>query len=160
MDAASWVAVFQRIPPDKEDLLVIVTTSGVEIVVQKIIRADSDFVILKGRISGAVDAARAVLMPFDEINNVAVNKQLLDTEILALFGYDASSEAAAVKPEPVAAKPAAQGPAPVSPSKPAAPSPSWAQGAAPASARTPSKSIFLERLRARLGGDSSKPDNT
>ena len=156
MDASSWVGVFQRIPPDKEDFLMIVTTSGVEIVIQKIIRIDAEFLILKGRISGAMDAARAVLMPYNQINNLCVNKQLQDADILTVFGCDGGSE------RPVSSPPKAEtnthaDEAPVEHAAPF-PEPPLAPAAAPILAQpsssrgsAPSKSIFLQRLRARLG---------
>lgn len=161
MDAASWVSVFQRIPPEKEDLLVIVTTSGIELIIQKIVRVEAEFVIVKGRLSGATDAARAVLMPYDQINNLAINKQLLEPDILTAFGFSGSSTsvtaapAAPAKaedgslPAPSPKEDVAAAPATASPSQ----RPALTKGSAP-----PSKSLFLERLRARLGTESSKTD--
>lgn len=160
MDAASWVSVFQRIPPEKEDLLVIVTTSGIELIIQKIVRVEAEFVIVKGRLSGATDAARAVLMPYDQINNLAVNKQLLEPDILTVFGFSGvttakEAPAAPAKaednslPSPSRKEDVAPAPATASPSQ----RPALTKGSGP-----PSKSLFLERLRARLGTESSKTD--
>jgi hypothetical protein len=109
----AWIAMFRRIPAELQDTLALGLTTGAEIVVQKIVKLDADFMIIRGRLAGTQDAGRVVLIPYSQLTFVAVIRDLKDTEIEAIFGKGAppalasmptlpTGEEAAPTPEPVA----------------------------------------------------------
>src|SRR5260370_41600132 len=86
MKESAWVGLIQRIPATQHDNLVAVTGTGAEIMVQKILILEDEFMIFRGRPAGSTDAPRILLMPFDQLNHLAFNKPLPEGEIKALFG--------------------------------------------------------------------------
>jgi hypothetical protein len=162
MQGPSWIAVFERIPAKLHNTLAITVSGGAEIILQSIVRLDSDYAILRGRMSGSTDAARLLVVPFDQIVNLAFTKQMLEHEVEALFGKamvapagEAAVPSPGTEPATVAAAEAAEEEAPsqgvAQPLRTSLPQPT-APGAAAAAkaAPPPSKSILLARLRARL----------
>jgi hypothetical protein len=154
MQAGSWIALLRRIPASQHDNLMVVTATGTELMVQKIVRLEEEFLIIRGRHSGSTDQGRVMMIPYTQLNYLAFQKALLEKEIQAIFGNLAGesefaqiaglTEAAAE--EPVLAEIAddddeeAAAPAPQASSKP----------------KPPSKSVLLARLRERLAnGDKS-----
>ena len=63
----SWIAMFRRIPGNLQDVLSLGLNTGAEIVVQKIIKLEPDFMIVRGRVAGTQDTGRIVLIPYAEI---------------------------------------------------------------------------------------------
>jgi hypothetical protein len=159
MQGTAWVELIKRIPAAHHDNLVAVTSTGAEIIVQRIMRLEEAFVILRGRPSGSTEEGRIMLLPWDQVNHIAFHKSLPETEIQKIFGngeaaapapgplVEKARETSAAEPEATAAAPApAKEPAPVpSPPAPAAGKP------APLS-----KSILLARLRARMANEIVK----
>ena len=82
----AWIALFRRIPTDLHDVVALGLTTGAEIVVQKIIKLDPDFMMIRGRLAGTQDAGRVVLIPYSQLTFVALLRDLKDTEIEAVFG--------------------------------------------------------------------------
>jgi len=182
MQGSAWLAVLGRIPALKHDCLVIVTTTGAEIVLREIVRVENDFMILRGRMAGSTDDGRVIILPFDQVTYFAFNKLLPEPEIQAMFGKSAptvqwtnvqapAAETAAPLPAPpepavpeFAAPPEAHAPtadaqgadAPRSagdgPAAPAA-----VDGKAAPKPAHPSKSLLLARLRARLANEDGGP---
>ena len=164
MQGSAWINLIRRIPEDQHDNLVAVTTAGAEIMVQRIILAEEEVLIFRGRPTGSTDQPRIIFLPFDQLNHLAFQKALPEPEIQAMFGSGTMSFAAApvVKAETVAATAAPvppsepqPAPCPPTPEKSVPPSPAPAAPAA-TKAAPPSKSILLARLRARLAGDAPK----
>jgi hypothetical protein len=150
MQGSGWLSVLGRIPPPQHNCLVILTTSGMEIMLREIVRMENDFIILRGRMAGSTDDGRAIILPFDQINYLGFNKMMSEAELQAMFGQsDAQSPPAA--PTPIEKPPAVAPPPAGTPPPAAAPG-----GKATAKAAHPSKSLLLARLRARLSGDGSK----
>lgn len=168
MQSASWVKLFEQVPTNLHDSLVLLTTTGTEIMVQAILRLESDFVIFKGRMSGTQDGGRIMIIPYDQIHTVAFAKRLLESDVDKIFRNRGSTQFAApielskgkqigeeedvaeeeeeVETTPVAAETvhvaAIEEPTPLpanDANKPAIPG-------------QPSKSLLLARLRARLAG--------
>lgn len=82
----SWIAMFGRLPVNYHDSLALTMATGAEIMVQSLLRLESDFVILRGRMAGSTDAARVIILPYDQITNVAFQKRMLEPEVEAIFG--------------------------------------------------------------------------
>jgi hypothetical protein len=160
----AWVDLIKRIPVAQHDNLVVVTATGAEIIVQRIMHLEEQFVILRGRPAGSTDPARVLLLPWDQLNHVGFHKALPESEIQRIFG----SENSVPMPEPLvekahegAATAEASAPAPEAGKEvaPAAPPVSATPAAVPAPAgkHVPmSKSLLLARLRARMASEVSK----
>jgi len=151
MQAGCWIALFRRIPATQHDNLVVVTNTGTEIMVQKIVRMEEDFMILRGRLSGSTDQGRVLMIPYLHLCYLAFSKPLLEKEIQAIFGSAAGEgEFAQIARAEVAEEEQlteqeieeleeeeeVEAPAVDPKSKP----------------KPPSKSILLARLRERLAG--------
>jgi hypothetical protein len=161
----SWVALFRQIPAHLHDVLVMSTATGAEIVLQKILVMEADYFVFRGRMSGSQDGGLVIILPYDQICNVAFNKRMLEPEVLEIFGNSSGFvAAAAVAPTPNGV--AANGDGPTEPAKmettaAAAASTSMEAKAEPAAAEPGpvkpgqvSKNTLLTRLRARLAGQS------
>src|SRR5262245_59531593 len=154
MLGSSWIDLLKRIPPAKQGLLVVVTASGLEFMVQKIIGLDRDFVILRGRLAGSADQGRIIMLPYDQIDNLAFNAILPEAEVCAMFGIAARESAtSASAPPPEAADQPLADPTPGPPDAFAQATPSDAPPGAGNPAKL-SKSVLLARLRARLATKS------
>lgn len=177
----AWIALLRRIPASYHDGLAVTLVTGAEIIVQSLLRLEPDFVILRGRMAGSTDPARVVVLPFNQIVNVAFLKRMLEAEVATIFGELQESAAAVDSSDgspqiqtrhehdgetPNGITDSARiSRAPTFSGSAAAPKPPGQASAAPLSlsdsqasevsverskSSAPSKSIFLERLRARL----------
>jgi len=150
MKGSAWVGLIRRIPEAQQDNLVAITATGAEIMVQKILVMDEEFIIFRGRPAGSTEAPRILFMPFDQLNHMAFNKPLQEAEIKKMFGSETVAPEAPAKAPP-APPIAAEQPASETPSSPVPrPANSPATPPAPLKGAPPSKSLLLERLRERL----------
>lgn len=169
MLAPSWVALIRQIPPTLHDCLVLITATGAEIMIQKILVLEQDYMVFRGRMSGVQDGGMVMVMPFDQISNLAFNKRMLEPEVRQIFS---NSEFVASAPDKTDAEKdaAAAAQAPISPTQTREemehdaaqvvlatastndPSPTPAEPIAKPT--QPSKSTLLARLRERLSGQS------
>jgi hypothetical protein len=148
--ASIWKALLQRIPPARQDILVLVTSAGIELMVKKIVRFDDDFVVVRGRLAGSSDQHRIAMLPYEHIDNIAFSVLVPDQEIHAIFGDEA--QAAPAPEEETALSAAGQ-----TPGLADSPKADPAGGPVPVPPQPKlSKSVLLARLRARLGGDPSR----
>src|ERR1043166_468568 len=84
-DNQAWIKMFQRIPGNLHESLAIVMPSGNEILIQKILKLEPDFVVLRGRLAGTQDY-RVMLLPYEQMTVITVMRILKDSEIDAIFG--------------------------------------------------------------------------
>ncbi len=164
MQGPSWIALFEQIPAKYHDNLALTMVTGAEIMMQSVLRLESDFAILRGRLAGSTDAGRVIILPYDQIVNVAFIRPLLEPEVKSIFGKilesptkqqeapsdeaDQADAAKAAKDSETQAFEPSQGedvPLRTLMTRPA-PAPAVAKN----QAQAPSKSILLARLRARL----------
>ena len=165
MQGASWISLFERIPAKYHDSLVLTMVTGAEIMLHSVLRLEDDFAIIRGRMAGSTDAARVIVMPYDQIVNVAFLKAMLETEVQTVFG--SVMQAPATRPaaetptdEAVRSESAEAAEEDASPEPEESPmrtivtrGPAGAAANAAAGksqVQAPSKSILLARLRARL----------
>jgi hypothetical protein len=119
----AWIALFRRIPGDLHDTLALGMTTGAEIVVQKIVRLDPDFMIIRGRLAGTQDAGRVVMIPYPQLTFVAIQRDLKDAEVDSLFGKSPPAALASQpatsenEPAPVAEEAAVDVPTAATPAK-------------------------------------------
>lgn len=170
MDNPAWIALIRKIPVEWHDCLALNLATGMEIVVQRVMRLDADYMIIHGRQTGTSDGGRLMVLPYDQLVNVAFNRRINDPVVQNMFGK--FEYAAPVK---TSAMPAADDAEETSPSQVGAPDLvedaepqehvtgltvslrsaqlAMAQEAAAAPGPKPpqpSKSILLARLRERL----------
>ena len=89
----AWIAMFRRIPTSLHEVLALGLTTGAEIVVQKIVKLEPDFMIIRGRLAGTQDAGRIVMIPYSQLTFVALLRDLKEVEIESIFGKGAPSVA-------------------------------------------------------------------
>jgi hypothetical protein len=160
MESGVWIAFFRRIPSSQHDALTLTTTIGTEIILQRFVRLERDFMIVKGRQSGSQDQAQVHVLPYNQIALVTFTKKMTDGEIQEAVGSPGAAGQLA-EPDDFALPQAANEPAAAE----AAPAPPVAEptnaGPPAASAKTalPSKSVLLARLRQRLAAEGGKPTN-
>jgi hypothetical protein len=160
----SWISLFEQIPAKYHDNLALTMVTGAEIMMQSVLRLESDFVILRGRLAGSTDAGRVIVLPYDQIVNVAFIRPLLEPEVQSIFGKllesptkqqeapsgeadqaDAAKAAKGSETEAVDTPNGEEVPLRTIMNRPAA-----APAVAKNQSQAPSKSILLARLRARL----------
>jgi hypothetical protein len=161
MQAPSWITLFERIPATLHDCLVLTLATGAEIMMQSVLRLESDYAIIRGRMAGSTDAGRVIVLPFDQIVNLAFAKRMLEPEVQAVFGdlltgaaepNSATGEEEEVEAQEITdVEECVDGPSqgPPTPMNTKLPQP---KESVPAKNKpvAPSKSILLARLRARL----------
>jgi hypothetical protein len=164
MQSSAWIALLRRIPQDQHDTLAIMTTVGIEINLQTILRVEEDYVVIRGRLAGTTDTGRVFFVPFSQINYLGFTKEVREAQIKALYGEApaaglAEPKSEAVSPAPAGVEPAESQAAPAAaPSPPSEPSSPLEPSRSPGSLKIPRKSGLLERLRARaLAGPNPRP---
>ncbi|MSU78740.1 MAG: hypothetical protein EXS16_11685 [Gemmataceae bacterium] len=142
----AWIAMFRRIPADLHHSLALGLTTGSEIVVQRIDKLEPDFMIIRGRLAGTQDSGRVVLIPYSQLTFVAIQKNLKDDEVEAIFGKGAPVGIA----DRVLAVPApSDTPVPESSDQPAPGEPA-AEEAESAKRSTSQRSALVAKLRNQL----------
>jgi hypothetical protein len=163
MQGSAWIGVLRRVPAHLHDALAFGLVTGAEVVVQQLIKFESEVVIVRGRMTGSTAEGRVLVVPYSHLVLVAFNRHLSETEAKQIFGKGAaallpmpdSAPAPAAAEAAPAAPPQAQEAAPAaavspSPAPPARAPAAKASEAGAAKLSPPSKSMLLARLRERL----------
>lgn len=103
MQSSAWKPLLRRIPAHQYHQLMLITTTGIEIAIQGIYRIEDDFMVIRGRQAGTMDAGRTLFVPFDQINFLGFQVSLPEAEVQALFGepsVPATPPPPAARPEP------------------------------------------------------------
>jgi hypothetical protein len=145
MQSADWVTLMGRIPADQRDNLILVTSTGIELAIQTVVRTEDQFLVVRGRMAGT-DTSRILFIPYANIAYLAFPKSVKEAQIRAMFGElepeSGAPELQAEAPAPEAAPDAAApqtGAAATNPTPPTPPPPT----------KAPDKRTMLERLRSR-----------
>jgi hypothetical protein len=152
MQAAAWIALFQRIPANHHDNLVVLTTTGAEVVLQAIAYLEPDYMVVRGRTAGSTDTGKVFVLPYDQIDYLGFSRRVSEPELKEIFGGRTPALAvpsAAVAP--AAPEPGAEPPPAAEAGPPAEPPPAQE---APKKPPQISRSILLARLRSRLSQDA------
>lgn len=155
MQRQEWVDLIERIPAQHQEALGLVTSGGVNLSLQSVMRLEEAYMMVRGRLVGSTDAGQLFFIPYDQINCMVLTRPLKDFEVQAWFGGAPAADGAPKPAEGAAGEPA--------PEEPAA----AAQGLSTslqAGAPLPGKAAILERLRKRTGGSApgtvKKPEPT
>ena len=150
MQSAAWKAIFNRIPREHHEIMMVVTSIGIEINVKSIQLLEPDYVVIRGRLGGTTDAGRLFFVPYDQINYVTFNKEIKEDQVAEMLGTEAPPPKAAIpdgdslkKADAEAAAAAAATAAKEEAALPPAPT-------EPAKAAPPGKMALLERIRSRV----------
>src|SRR5262245_8537336 len=133
-----WIALFRKLPGDLQDALALGLTTGAEIITQRIIKLESEFMVTRGRLAGTTDPGRLLMIPYAQLTYVSITRVLTETEIEQLFGKvdpgptSAAAQSAAATAEPATVKETTPG------------------VNAPKKQDAPSKTVLLAKLRDRL----------
>jgi hypothetical protein len=158
----------------------LMTATGAEIVLQRLIRVDQDFLVALARLSGCTDQAKVLVVPYSQLTYLSFTNKLSDEQINGLLTQQ-GEELPPLARTPMAAAPSGNATAAASGKEPAAASTAAAPGQSVspsvdtplpvnagdrlpsrpnAKVSPPSKSILLARLRQRLAEDISKQPRT
>jgi hypothetical protein len=171
MQGAAWISLFRRIPASHHDSMVLMTSTGAEIVLRRILRLERDLLVCQGRMAGSTDQGKLLIIPYDEIAYMSFSKKMTDGEIQAVVGKpgvavklveeapEPEGEAALETMEELASEPmefslesatVLEPPLPESEAE-------TVEGAKPGpKVAPPSKSVLLARLRQRLATDIAR----
>jgi len=146
MQGSSWSAFLERVPPEQLDNLLFITNNGTGIAIKGVVRTESDYVVVRGRLLGAAEEGGGFFfVPYDQINFVGFQRQVKEAVIHSM--YDGHAPAAKLatptKPDEAVGLETALPPAVGS-----TPSGDSDVAGAPRPA-APGKAALLERLRAR-----------
>jgi predicted lipid-binding transport protein (Tim44 family) len=147
MQGTSWIALLARIPAEQTENLLVITNNGTGIAVKGIVRAENEYMVVRGRLLGTVEEGGGFFfVPYDQINYVGFQTLVKETVIRAMYEGEpaASIAAAAEKKDDVAADATESAPASAEPTD---------GGPRPAA---PGKAALLERLRARRASPEAK----
>jgi hypothetical protein len=148
MQGSSWSAFLERVPPEQLDNLLFITNNGTGIAIKGVIRAETDYVVVRGRLLGAAEEGGGFFfVPYDQINFVGFQRLVKESVVLSMYDGKAPPTrlGSVAKPEAADGSDGATG---LSTTPAATPSPDSDSGPAkPAAA--PGKAALLERLRAR-----------
>jgi hypothetical protein len=151
MHSAAWIELLRLLPPALRENLALTTLNGTEIALQSIVRAERDYLVLRGRLTGTTDGNGFFIIPFDRLSHLTLQKSVTEPEVRALFdspadsspsGPSASADVNVLGPATANHKAAGIDPSP---------SPSPGQSGPGDGAKAPGvdKAALLERLRNR-----------
>src|SRR5438128_4617816 len=86
MQNSAWIVLLRRIPPDQHNSLAIVTSVGIEINIQNLVRIEDDHVVIRGRLAGTTDTGRAFFVPYNQINYLGIVREVKEPQLRALYG--------------------------------------------------------------------------
>src|SRR5436305_5413316 len=98
MANSDWIELFQLIPPEQHNTLLLVTQSGVNLGIELVIRTEPSYLVFRGRVCGNTDEGRVFFLPYTHIDYVNINRNVKEEEIREIYKkYDeALAEAVAV----------------------------------------------------------------
>lgn len=156
MHSAAWLSFLRQIPPARHENLSITTVNGNEIAIQSILRAEHDYLVIRGRMMGTTEGGNFFVVPFDQINFLSFHKSITEADVRSFLGESgavgdlpltATKQETALEPAPVIA---------VAPTN--APSPESLSVDRP---QAVDKATLLERLRSRRAVvDQGPPTNS
>jgi hypothetical protein len=164
MESSAWVALLRRIPPDQHNTLAIMTTAGIEMNVQDIMRIEEDHLVIRGRQAGTIAMGRVFFIPYHQLAFLCLQREMKEAQIRILYGDAPEAAGPEVEPqtsvpEPAPTETAAAEATPDAPSPPEVKQP--LEPPKPGQLKIPRKSGLIERLRARAqAGSTSRPPTT
>ena len=91
MQSEAWAELLRLIPPALRENLSLTTSTGAEIALQNIVRADRDYLVIRGRVTGTTDGHGLFIIPFDRLSHLSFPKSVNEAEVLRSFRANGSS---------------------------------------------------------------------
>jgi hypothetical protein len=85
MRSSVWVSLIRIFPPEVQEKLMAVMTSGNEINISGVLRFEQDFLVVRGRLAGTTDDPGVVFVPYDRIDYIGFRIPMKDTDVEAMF---------------------------------------------------------------------------
>ena len=108
MQKAVWKEILEKVPPEYHNTLLVVTSVGLEVSLQTILRKEEDYLVVRGRLAGTTDTGRVFFIPYDQINLVCVQKPMRLNEVRAMYGEPPEAIDERGEDAPPAEEPAAE----------------------------------------------------
>jgi hypothetical protein len=109
MQNNDWIALFELIPQEQHNMLVLTTQTGVDLNVETILRTEPNFLVFRGRVSGITDEGRVFFLPYNQIDFMQINRQVKEAEIRHMFGDTPDGEGVPGSASGIFASPLEQG---------------------------------------------------
>jgi hypothetical protein len=142
MQNTEWIELLRRIPVNRHEKLMVVTSVGIEIAVQNFLRLEPSCLMLRGRLAGTTDTGRVFVIPYEQINYLNFSFEVPIEQFEAMLGPTEF---------PIVDKAALPEQAEEPPETAEDASEASDEEEKPSAARRPVKETLLERLRARAG---------
>jgi hypothetical protein len=154
MQGSGWLALLQRVPAEQSENLLAMTSNGTGIVIKGIVRAEKEYMIVRGRLAGTTEEGGGFFfVPYDQIIYLGFQKLIKESVIHAMYEGEPAASLGTPTESPEKAEPSAE-PGETPPSEPA----NAAEALEALKPASPGKAALLERLRARrAGGENPKP---
>jgi hypothetical protein len=154
MQGSDWLALLQRVPAEQSENLLVMTSNGTGIVIKGIVRAEKEYMVVRGRLAGTTEEGGGFFfVPYDQIIYLGFQKLIKETVIHAMYEGEPAASLGTPTESPEKAGPSGE-PGETPPSEPA----NAAEALEALKPASPGKAALLERLRARrAGGENPKP---
>jgi hypothetical protein len=98
MTNSDWIELFQLIPPEQHNTLMLVTESGVNLGIEMVLRSEPAYMVFRGRVCGNTDEGRVFFLPYSHIDYVNINRNVKEEEIRDLYDkHEAARNGAAAE---------------------------------------------------------------
>ena len=81
MTNSDWIELFQLIPPEQHNTLMLVTESGVNLGIELVIRTEASYLVFRGRVCGNTDEGRVFFLPYAHIDYININRIVKEQEM-------------------------------------------------------------------------------
>ena len=87
MQSSSWMSLLEKVPAQQLDNLLFITSNGTGIAVKGIVRAESEYVVVRGRLLGAAEEGGGFFfVPYDQMLCLRLDRVVKVEEIEQFFG--------------------------------------------------------------------------
>lgn len=84
--------ILGKMSPRDLTLTVLTLATGGTITIDSVIRAEKEYLILRGREGGSTDEARGFFLPYDQVTTIKLDRVIKGSEILRMYGEDIPEE--------------------------------------------------------------------
>jgi hypothetical protein len=100
MTNQEWMDMLRVVPEEDQNALVLVLQNGCEISVDFFFRFEPNFLVIRGRVGGTTDEARAFFIPYDQMLYFRIERVTNLIELQAMMGVSKAVAAAPTTEQP------------------------------------------------------------
>lgn len=89
MTNEEWIEMFNLIPTDQHNQLVLTLQNGTDLVVEIFFKFEPNFLVMRGRQGGSIDESRAFFVPYSQLLYFRIERVVKLKELYAIFGEEA-----------------------------------------------------------------------